>query len=204
MDGRFLTAFILPEKWEIMGYKLKPFSLRHTMTLTALKSPIVTGESSLVTPEDVIIFLRICSSENAFVALKKPSLMDRWNQIRMERDTSYFFDHLLAINEYMKQCNTMPVTYSKPDAQEKKKEDNVPVVLSLVTSLMAKINMSLDEAWDCTAGQAVWYLTSYSIGEGAEVKILTTEAENKMDTEKATLAKFQAEARAKLKKGTTK
>jgi hypothetical protein len=198
MDGRFLTAFILPEKWEIMGYTLKPFSLRHTMTLTALESPIVTGKPHMVTPEDIIIFLRVCSSKNAFVALKKPSLMDRWNQTRMEMDTSYYFDQLMDINEYMKACNTMPNTYKKPDAQEKKKE-NVPVVLGLVTSLMSKMNMSLDDAWDCTAGQAVWYLTAYSIGEGAEVKILSTQDEEKMDGEKAMLVKLQAASRAKIK-----
>jgi hypothetical protein len=198
MDGRFLTAFILPEKWEIMGYKLKPFSLRHTMTLTALESPIVMGQASMVTPEDIIIFLRVCSSKNAFVALKKPSLMDRWNQARMERDTSYYFDQLMDINEYMKACNTMPSTYKKPDEAEKKK-DNVPIFLGLVTSLMSKMNMSTDEAWDCTAGQAVWYLTAYSIGEGAEVKILSTQDEEKMDSEKALLIKMQAESRAKLK-----
>ena len=198
MDGRFLTAFILPEKWEIMGYKLKPFSLRHTMTLTALESPIVMGKAPMVTPEDIVIFLRICSSENAFVALKKPSLMDKWNQVRMELDTSYYFDQMMDINEYMKACNTMPSTYKKPDDTEKKKE-NVPVVLGLVTSLMSKMNMSLDEAWDCTAGQAVWYLTAYSIGEGAEVKILSTQDEEKMDAEKAMLIKLQAESRAKYK-----
>ena len=198
MDGRFLTAFILPEKWEIMGYELKPFSLRHTMTLTALESPIVMGKAPMVTPEDIVIFLRICSSENAFVALKKPSLMDKWNQVRMELDTSYYFDQMMDINEYMKACNTMPSTYTKPDDTEKKKE-NVPVVLGLVTSLMSKMNMSLDEAWDCTAGQAVWYLTAYSIGEGAEVKILSTQDEEKMDAEKAMLIKLQAESRAKYK-----
>ena len=198
MDGRFLTAFILPEKWEIMGYKLKPFSLRHTMTLTALESPIVMGKAPMVTPEDIVIFLRICSSENAFVALKKPSLMDKWNQVRMELDTSYYFDQMMDINEYMKACNTMPSTYTKPDDTEKKKE-NVPVVLGLVTSLMSKMNMSLDEAWDCTAGQAVWYLTAYSIGEGAEVKILSTQDEEKMDAERAMLIKLQAESRAKYK-----
>lgn len=198
MDGRFLTAFILPEKWEIMGYTLKPFSLRHTMTLTALESPIVMGQAPMVTPEDIIIFLRVCSSRNAFVALKKPSLMDRWNQARMERDTSYYFDQLMAVNEYMKACNTMPNTYKKPDEDEKKK-DNVPIFLGLVTSLMSKMNMSADEAWDCTAGQAVWYLTAYSIGEGAEVKILSTQDEEKMDSERAMLIKLQASSRAKLK-----
>lgn len=198
MDGRFLTAFILPEKWEIMGYTLKHFSLRHTMTLTALESPIVMGQAPMVTPEDIIIFLRVCSSKNAFVALKKPSLMDRWNQARMERDTSYYFDQLMAVNEYMKACNTMPNTYKKPDEDEKKK-DNVPIFLGLVTSLMSKMNMSADEAWDCTAGQAVWYLTAYSIGEGAEVKILSTQDEEKMDSERAMLIKLQASSRAKLK-----
>lgn len=199
MDGRFLTAFILPEKWEIMGYKLKPFSLRHTMTLTALESPIVAGDMPRVKPEDIIIFLRVCSSEDAFVALSKPSLWDRWCQARMEINTYYYFDQLIAINAYIKACNTMPSTYAKEDKEEKK-GDNLPVVLGLATSLMSKLNFTRDQAWDTTVGQAVWYLTAYAIAEGADVKIISTQAEAKMNDEREMLIKMQNSARERLKK----
>jgi hypothetical protein len=203
MDGRFLTAFILPESWSIMGYKLKPFSLRHTMTLTALESPIVAADGPRVKPEDIVIFLRVCSSDNAFVALSKPSLWDRWCQARMEVDTTYYFDQLMAINAYIKLCNTMPNTYNKDEGQEKKKE-NVPVVLGLATSLMSKLNFNKDEAWDCTVGQAVWYLTAYAVSEGADVKIISTQDEAKMESEKEFLARMQKQARERLKKGANK
>lgn len=199
MDGRFLTAFILPEKWEIMGYKLKPFSLRHTMTLTALGSPIVAGDMPRVKPEDIIIFLRVCSSENAFVALKKPSIWDKWCQARMEINTHYYFDQLLSINAYIKLCNTMPSTYTKEEKEEKKGE-SVPVVLGLATSLMSKLHFTRDEAWDCTVGQAVWYLTAFAIAEGAEVKIISTQAEAKMNEEREMLIKVQQAARERIKK----
>jgi len=199
MDGRFLTAFILPEKWEIMGYKLKPFSLRHTMTLTALGSPIVEGDGPRVKPEDIVIFVRVCAAKDAFVALDKPSLWDKWCHARMEVDTTYYFDQLMAINAYIRTCNTMPNTYTKEDGEEKKKE-NVPVVLGLATSLMSKLNFTKDEAWDCTVGQAVWYLTAYSIGEGADVKIISTQDEAKMESEKEFLVRMQKQARERLKK----
>ena len=90
MDGRFLTAFITPKKWEIAGYELKPFSLRHMMSLSALESPFVGGDKAPSTPEQVLAFLRVCSSQDPSSAFTNVTLMDRFRCARMEVDTRYF------------------------------------------------------------------------------------------------------------------
>lgn len=196
MDGRFLTAFVLPEKWEIMGYKLNAFSLRHIMTLTAIQSPLIDDNNELVLPEDIIVFLRVCSSKNSFVALKRPTLMDKWNKIRMEVDTAYFFKQFTEIRAYINTCNQAPITYTK---DENKKSDQVPVVLGLVSSLTSNLHISLDEAWDMTAGQAIWYLTTYALSQGSDIKILTTQQEEKSIEQIKEAQNLAAVAKAKLK-----
>lgn len=202
MDGRFLTAFVLPRKWDVIGYELKPFSLRHTLALMALESPVLNGDHMATKPEDIIVFLRICSTDNAFEALGRPTLKDRWKLAWMEASTPYFLRALTLIHEYMKQCNTTPTTYTK--SEQSKNKENVPSVLGMATALMARLNMPPEEAWNCTVGQSVWYLTAFAVSEGADIKILSTEDEQKMGSEKEMLVRIQAEALARAKKEAAK
>jgi hypothetical protein len=199
MDGRFLTAFIIPKKWEIMGYTLKPFSLRHMLILHAIDSPFVSGKSVPTHPEQVLACLRICSGLHPDDAFKKRvSWLDSFRAARLQLDSKYFVEVVSSIMEYMQICASSPQVYTKPDTTEKRAE-NVPGPLSLATSLMSKLHMKPDEAWEMTLGQTIWYLTAHAISEGADIKILTTAAEAKADTEREALLKHNAEVLAKVK-----
>lgn len=200
MDGRFLTAFVLPKKWDVIGYELKPFSLRHQLVLTALESPITKGDVPGTKPEDILVFLRVCSSDNAFEALGKPTIRDRWRLALMGVNTGYFLSTMAAIHVYMQTCNTTPTVYRKEENKKTKNHEDVPGVLSMATSLMSRMHMSPTEAWDCTIGQAVWYLTAFSISEGADIRILTTKDEEDAEQQKKELKRLQQEALAKAKK----
>lgn len=200
MDGRFVTAFVLPEKWEILGYKLGPFTLRRYMALMAIESPVLTEPPASITPEDMLIFLRICSSDDAFKALKPPTLLDKWKRMRMEVDSAYFVKAVLDAKDYIETGVATPKTFTKEDGVKEFKKENVPSVLGLVTSLMAKLNMTSKEAWSCTVGQAVWYLTAYAVSEGAEIRILSTQDEEKMESDKELIKRIQREALARLKR----
>jgi hypothetical protein len=180
-----------------MGYKLTPFSLRHMLYLQALNSPFLTMER-IPAPKDVLVLLRICSSTHPSEAFTNVTIGDRIRMARMEVNTAYFFKNLLLIKSYIEACTTVPKTYEKPDDTHKVKE-NVPGPLSMATSLMSKLHMKKEEAWELTLGQAIWYLTAYAIGEGAEIKILTTEDEEKADAEREWLEKFQQSQLAKYK-----
>lgn len=201
MDGRFLTAFIVPETWDIMGYRLRPFSLRHIMYLEALQSPLVCPPGpATATPEDLLVFLRVCSEVHPSKAFRKPSLMDRWRIVRLTADTEFFFKALSEIAEYTRICSSVPVVYEKEaDAKAVTKKEGIPPPLSLAVSLMSRCGFTKDEAWDCTLGQAIWYATTYAKSEGVDIRILTTDDEKVIDNERAELEKFQAEVLAKIK-----
>lgn len=200
MDGRFVTAFVLPARRQILGYKLGPFSLRRYMALLAIKSPVLTSVASEISPADLLIFLRICSSDDPFHALGKPTLLEKWKRMRLEVDSAHFVQTVMDTKEYIEEGIATPKTFSKEDGVKEFKKENIPATLGLVTSLMARLNMSADEAWGCTVGQAVWYLTAYAVSEGADIRILTTEDEDKAESDRELLQRIKREALARLKK----
>jgi hypothetical protein len=201
MDGRFLTAFILPKEWDIIGYKLKPYSLRHSLYLTALESPFITGKMDKLSPEDILVFLRICSSEHPSNAFRKPSLRDYWRIGRMQADIGYFYEIVKDIMVYIHDCCSAPVFYKKEKEQNEKQKENIPNPLAVATSLIGRLNLPMEEAWNMPVGQAIWYATAYSVAEGAQIKVLSTEDEQKADFEKNFLVKLREEQQlAKNKK----
>lgn len=197
MDGRFLTAFIIPKTWDVIGYKLNPFSLRYAMTLIAINSPLVDGRPPS-TPEHVMMFLRVCSSHHPSEAFRDPTLMDYVRVARLQVDQRYFHKTVMEMLKYMEVCNTCPKVYQKPDASTTKRSENIPGPLSMVTSLMSKLNMPSEEAWNMTLGQAIWYLTAHAVSEGADIKVLGTEEEERAPAEKEALIKYQEAMRAEL------
>jgi hypothetical protein len=173
-----------------MGYKLKPFSLRFMIYLTALDSPFLVGTKPPTLPEDILVFLRVCSSGDPSKAFEKPKLSDYYYSARLGVDMRYFAKIAIEIKQYIEVCCTSPKVYQKEDEVHKTSE-NVPMPLSFATSLMSRLHMSYEDAWNCTVGQAVWYLTAYSISEGAETKILSTDVEDKSESDLKKLKAYQ-------------
>lgn len=116
----------------------------------------------------------------------------------MQSDIRYFYKAMKDILEYMNESCSAPLVYAKEEKKEKRKE-NIPSPLVMATALMSRLHMTPEEAWNTPIGQAVWYLTAFSSSEGADVKILSTEDEQRADFEKEFLQKLQAEELAKLK-----
>jgi hypothetical protein len=147
-----------------------------------------------------MMVLRICSSEHPQVALKrKPTMREQMLVGRMIAEPSLFSEGMTKMLAYMGDSNSAPIVYEKHDPTAKKNSENAPIPLLLAVALMSKLNMSKEDAWTTPVGQAVWYLTVFGILEGAETKIVTTEAEAKMNDEAAILKKAESEALAKLK-----
>jgi len=158
--------------------------------LTALESPFLVGTKPPTLPEDILVFLRVCSSGDPSKAFEKPKLSDYYYSARLGVDMRYYAKIAIQIKEYIEICCTSPKVYQKEDVVQNKTE-NVPMPLAFATSLMSKLNMSYDDAWNCTVGQAVWYLTSYAISEGAETKILSTDVEDKAELDLKKLKEYQ-------------
>jgi len=200
MDGRFLTAFIIPEERDICGYKLRPYNLRHMLYLTAIDSPFVVSKSEkAMTPDALLMALRICSTNDVQTALRmKPTVREQMLVGQMMADQNIFAKALRELLDYIGDANSVPVTFEKESKHVGKKADNAPPPLLMAVTLMAKLHLTKEEAWTLPVGQAIWYLTVYGIIEGADTKILTTEQEGKMDSEADFLKKVEADALAKL------
>lgn len=199
MDGRFLTAFIVPKEWDIMGYKLRPYCLRHCLYLTALGSPLVDKNSNApLTPEMLIIFCRVCAGEAPETCCRKLTLKDEYHLGTMIGNSEYFLKTLKAIMYYIHECSSSPVTYSK-GGERVVNSENVPGPLQMAVGLMANLHFTSDQAWDTPVGQAVWYLTAYSISQGSETKILSTEQEARANFEKEILEKMTKEHMERLR-----
>lgn len=200
MDGRFLTAFIIPEEREICGYKLKPYNLRHMLYLTAIESPFVTEKADkCMTPDELLLALRICSTNDVQKALKdKPTVREQILVAQLMAEREKFNDALRELLNYIGDSNSVPVTFEKGDGSTSKSAHNAPAPLLMAVTLMAKLHLTKEEAWTLPVGQAIWYLTVYGIIEGADTKIITTEQEAKMDSEAEFLKNLQAQALAKL------
>ena len=201
MDGRFLTAFVVPRKWPIGCYGLRPYNLRHMMYLTALESPFTSKDPK---PEDfntqnVMVFLRVCQSdhpENAFGSL---SLKELWFKTRIEADLLYFTRTIKDCFNYIAECSQSPITVTKDKTETIKQKDNVPFPLMMVTMMTSKLGMDMEQAWNTPVGQAIWLLTAFAIQEGSDTRIVTTEDDASAVGEREALIKMQAEALAKIK-----
>lgn len=201
MDGRFLTAFVVPRRWKIGCYGLRPYSLRHMMYLTALESPFVSKDPQPkdFTTENVMVFLRVCQSdhpENAFGSL---SIRELWFRTLMQTNLVYFTEIIKSCFNYISECSQSPVTISKDKTETIKQKDNVPFPLMMVVMMTSKLGMDMEQAWNTPVGQAIWLLTAFAIQEGSDTQIISTEDDARAKDEREALIKLQAEALAKIK-----
>jgi len=206
MDGRFLTAFVVPRKWKIGCYELRPYNLRHMLYLTALDSPFVANnpQPKDFTTENVMAFLRICSSGHPEDAFGSLSLREWWFQTRMQTDLAFFSSIIKYALNYMGECSQPPLTLSKDKNEPVKDKENVPFPLMMLVMMTSKLGMESEQAWKTPVGQAIWLITAFAIQEGSDTQIITTEDDKRAIEERAMLAKMQAEALAKIKEEAAK
>lgn len=201
MDGRFLTAFVVPRRWKIGCYGLRPYSLRHMMYLTALESPFTAKDAKPedFTTENVMAFLRVCQSDHPENAFGSPSLKELWFRTRMQTDLFFFTRIISSCYNYISECSQPPMTITKDKTETIKQKDNVPFPLMMVVMMSSKLGMDTEQAWNTPVGQAVWLLTAFAIQEGSDTQIVSTEDDARAKGEREALTKMQAEALAKIK-----
>lgn len=59
MDASLIAAMV-PPRWSILGYELKPFCLGHRMLLASIGSPFVVGTEAGLKPSDILAAIQIC------------------------------------------------------------------------------------------------------------------------------------------------
>lgn len=170
MEGRFLTAFTLaPRQRVICGYQTLPISLRHRLVLTKIESPFVDAKK-VPTPVDTILAAKVLSSNDlSILSDTNPTKDDVEWMKRMQKDESVLVEECGKILEAIQEQSQWPTFWDK-----KKNEPNhgVPWILSIVCNLV-KNGVPLEQAWTMPESQAIWMSTTFAIGEGAKIFIVT-------------------------------
>ena len=205
MDDRFLTAFLSLERHKVAGHTLRPFSLRHRLTLEAIESPLLPGSPNAgkATPTDLILAARVCSMPDAFEAVRRSRWLDRFWLVRMTLNPSRYMEQLGRWRGYILDTAQHPIIASKTE-KEGRRDSGVHWMLSVVCGLK-RLGFTEEEAWTMPEGRALFYFYADAIRDGAEVRVVTTEAEAKLPAARAAVeaavAKAKAAAEAKAGKG---
>lgn len=202
MDKKFLTAFVAPKRFEMCGLKMRPFSPRIYVNLYAIESPIVCEGKGEPKPEDVMLFLKFCSGDYKSIAdVKSFTIWDKLAIWKMYGDPHSFANTLWNIKVYIEEYTVAPsvVEMGKKRSVVLKDKRTAPEIMMLVSVLIAKCGFSEDDAWDLSISRAIWYATCYAVMEGAELKFISSEEEERADDDKAALIKHTNEMAKRLK-----
>ena len=201
MDKRFINAFIAPPKYVIGGIEMDLFCPRHYITLQAAGSPFIQKNPKGLSPKDLFIAMRICSTKNWLDSLKPLTLVERFKYLLIdsieERQAQAFVD----FGKYISSSMSVPKIWVKNNDGEssEKKSSNIPETVSIVVILMTKFGFSEEEAWNMPFSKAIWYSTIYASQEGSDVNIITTEEEESESKELEELQLFEENMRKLIK-----
>lgn len=192
MDKRYLNAFLAPPKFTIGGIELDYFCPRHFITLQMIDSPFLNPEVRGLNGKDLFIAMRICSTKNWIESIGSLSLIERWRYLVIDSIPENQATAFTEFGKYLSQSMSVPKVWMKnDDTREKPKPTNIPETLSMVVLLMTKFGFSEEEAWNMPFCKAVWYSTAFSAQEGAEISIITTEAEERESEDMSKLEEFE-------------
>jgi hypothetical protein len=183
----------MPSEWEVCGFMLKPFCLQHFVTLQVFNSPIVLTEKSLQ-PEDLAIAIRVCSGYEGIMSLeKKPTLKEKWFNYKLANNPDFLEKCTKEFANYIKCYCEAPKLWDGGDEGSGKTKEKMPSHLALAVFLMKYTSLTENEIWRMPLGRAYWYTVAIGINEGGKLEVISTEDEEKMDSEMEQLMKLQAE-----------
>ena len=186
-EERFFEAFGHGEH-EVMGKRLRKFTLKHRFWLEALESPLVGGgEVSLM---DLELAARVCAIPYPALDGRLPRMLTRgmrWWQVpgwmwrAMRRSTA---SELRAFHGYLLDHGCAPETFeeaAKVVGDGKVASVNpLPGLLALVTGVVRSTYWDPDTVWGLSPGEAEWYLAGVLTHKGVDVG-LKSEADEAME-----------------------
>lgn len=183
------------------GYKLRPFCLRHRLTLQAIDSPYLPGSPKLgqAEPADLLLAARVCSIADPFEAVNDGSWKDAFLFLRATADPIWYLKQVKSWRTYMQDTATHPMVATKTD-QPGRRDRGLDWMLSVVVSLM-EMGFTEEEAWTMPEGRAMFYFFARAIREGAEIDIVTTDHDRRIPQAKEAVQKAIKDAEARARKG---
>ena len=175
MDKRFLSAFIDPAPFRLLGRSLYPWCLKYRVRLMAFDSPLVTGSRG-VTPADLIFACQVCAEE----PLGGVSWLDKLRIGRMTDNPAKFELMLNAFAGYILVHN-----WPKFWEQSNKKtggSSSMPWAMSVIANLIAN-GIEEKRAWEMPECQAIWLNAAFAMRKGVDVAIMSPEEEAYIESE---------------------
>lgn len=201
MDKRFLTAFIAPSEWEIVGYKLKPYSVRKHINLLAVDSPYINGQ--VPTAMETIQFLKYCSSDcESIINVPSVNLFDMVAYAKIRYQPQFHAYVIRSIVNYIKEYSSGPnyrIVKKKNSALSETLVNNsgIPDMLFLISACMNKLGLSEKDAMNLSIGKIGWYSAAISALDGSDVRL--TQEEEDASSEMLKLIEWEKEQAEKLR-----
>lgn len=187
MTEAFYLAAI-PDTWEILGLKLRPFSLGHVILLHRIESPFIGHQpkgSKLF--DDLALAVLICSESyaNGIQILHDPGLskalrswadsltgMNRWAvRLRLKKPNLINFEGPASeFSEYIKEHSKIPDYDFNPDDL---REVHCPEVQLVKVALMREMGISESEILDRPWGLCLWDYVTMNAQDG-KIKMVDT------------------------------
>ena len=179
MDKRFLSAFIDPAPFRLLGRSLYPWCLKYRVRLIAFDSPLVTGSRG-ITPADLLFACQVCAEEELGGSI---GWKDKLRLGRLNDNPAKFEMLLNAFAGYIL-VDDWPKFWEQNNKKSGGGDKGVPWPLAIVANLIAS-GIPEKRAWEMPECQAIWYNSALAIRKGADVAIMSPEEEAFMAEEEA-------------------
>lgn len=180
MDQRYLSAFLSLKAHKVGGRVLRPFCIRHRLTLEAIGSPCLPGSERPITRADLLIALRVCSMDDPHAATARGGFKDAFTLALWKYWLPAYARALRGWVTYLEDCATQPRIGTSRQAggknRPRKTGRGLDWTLAVVVGLM-DLGFTEEEAWTMPEGRALHYYFAYAIRGGADLDFWTTEDE---------------------------
>jgi hypothetical protein len=153
-------------------------------------------------PDDVVLALRICSSDLGIAAMEsKATWGEKWLNGKMIASPHLMAKTIAEFVRYTELYSSTPKVWEKNEDKGSIdiRKEKIPDILMLVGLLICKTTLREEDVWTMPIGKISWYATAVAVMEGANVETISTADEIKFEAEKEALARYEKEQLAKFK-----
>lgn len=181
MDARFLKS-MCAKGAQACGSRLRPFSLAHRIALAAIDSPFLEA-SRPITPADLLLALRVCSSREPLAPLPRPSVRDRFRFWRWVLNRQAFTNACAHFLAYLDEHAEGPKIIQGEGPGD---SSDIPWPLAIAATLIRN-GVPEERAFSMPEGRAVWLYVAFLKMEGAKIPIWTPEHDQAAELLRETL-----------------
>jgi len=181
---------MLPPTIEVCGTRLLPFCLRHRVALAAINSPALSRDREM-TGDNLLAAVRILSSRTLEQIRRPSTIRELWWAAKLRNNQKALIEEASKLMVYFEAQSLWPRFWEKP--AKPGAEAGTPWELVVVASLIRN-GCTTEEAWTMPESEAVWLHIAHVQAEGADIKVVS---DQEWDIMQSYLAEQRLKAAAK-------